>query len=157
MEEIQAELMPLYAVSEADAKLFIKWMQTQRTNTDFDPSVLGYPRACMARVHQGEEPIAMVPIHPVFMLESLARNPELTDSQLVLALNSIDKKVQQAMQDSGIAETFFQTNNERFAYICERHGWIKALYDPVKKEWLMKKRANIDWTKLLEAENACND
>src|SRR6266566_885846 len=133
--EIRAELMPLYAVSEADAKLFIEWMQIQ----------------------QNDETIVMVPLHSVFMLESLARNPNLTDSQLVLALNSIDKKIQQVMQDSGMAETFFQTNSERFADICERHGWIKTLYDPAKQEWLMKKRANIDWTKLLEAENACND
>jgi hypothetical protein len=157
MREIHAELMPLYTVPKSDAKLFIEWMQIQRASTDFDRHVLGYPRACMAQVQKGEETIAMVPLHPVFMLESLARNPNLTDSQLVLALNSIDKKIQKAMQDSGMAESFFQTNNERFAEICELHGWEKALYDPAKKEWLMKKRANIDWAKLLEAENARND
>jgi hypothetical protein len=111
----------------------------------------------MAQVQQGEETIALVPVHPVFMMESLARNPNLTDSQLVLALDHVDKLIQQTMQDTGMAETFFQTNIRRFADICELHGWEKALYDPAKHEWLMKKRANFDWTKLLEAKNALND
>jgi hypothetical protein len=155
--EIETNLMPLYTVSEADAHLFVEWMREQRKNTDFDKRVLGYPRACMAQITQAEETIALVPVHPVFMLESLARNPNLTDSQLVLALNSLNEQVQQVMQDSGMAETFFQTNIERFADICEKHGWEKALYDPAKHEWLMKKRANIDWAKLLEAKNASND
>jgi elongation factor P--beta-lysine ligase len=99
----------------------------------------------------------LVPVHPVFMMESLARNPNLTDSQLVLALDRVDKLIQQAMQDTGMAEVFFQTNIERFADICELHGWEKALYDPAKKEWLMKKRANIDWMKLLEVKDASNN
>jgi hypothetical protein len=157
MKEIHADLMPLYAVPEADAQLFTEWMKSQRAVTDFDKRVIGYPRACMARVQQGEETIALVPVHPAFMLESLARDSNLTDSQLVLALSSIDKMIQQTMKDSGMAEAFFQTNIQRFADICERHGWIKALYDPSKHEWLMKRRAECDWVKLLEAENAHND
>lgn len=154
MRNFETDFMPLCAVPESDAARFIEWMSGQRIKTNFDSSVLGYPRACMTRVRQGEETIAMVPIQPTLMLESLARNPDLTDSQLVLALASLDQQLQQLMQDSGIAETFFQTNIERFADICEAHGWIKALYDPEKHEYLMKKRANIDWAKLLEAKNA---
>ena len=157
MKEIEANLMPLFAVPETDQKLFTEWMWDQRIITDFDKSVLGYPRACMTQVQQGDETIVMVPVHPVFMLESLARNPNLTDSQLVLALNRIDGLIQKLMQDSGIAEAFFQTDIERFADICEKHGWEKALYDPAKKQWLMKKRANVDWTKLLEAKDASNN
>jgi hypothetical protein len=157
MREIEANLMPLYVVPEADQKLFTEWMRDQRVITDFDKSVLSYPRACMTQVRQGDETIALVPVHPVFMMESLARNPNLTDSQLVLALHSVDEMIQKLMQDSGMAEAFFQTNIERFADICEKHGWEKALYDTAKKEWLMKKRANIDWTKLLEAKDGTNN
>ena len=155
--EILSNLMPVCAVPEADQKLFIEWMWGQRISTDFDKSVISYPRSCMVQITQDDETIALVPVHPVFMLESLARNPNLTDSELVLALRSLDEKIQQTMKDTGMAEAFFQTNSERFADICEKHGWEKALYDPEKKEWLMKKRAKIDWAKLLEAKDGTNN
>jgi hypothetical protein len=157
MRNVETNLLPMGRVSEENAELFAQWMELQKQSTNFDRSVIGYPRACMFEVQKSEKTIAMVPVHTVFALESLARDPNLTDSELVLALDSIDKKVQQAMRDSGIAEAFFQTNIERFADICERHGWVKVMFDPEKHEWLMKKRARIDWVKLLEANNASND
>jgi hypothetical protein len=158
MRGIETELMPLSAVVEEDGQLFIKWMTSeQRKKTDLDPNVLGYPRACMLRTEQFQETIAMVPVHPVFMLESLAQKPDLTDSQLVLALSSINDKVQDAMRDTGMAEAFLQTTIQRFADICERNGWEKNMYDPEKGVWLLKKRANIDWTKLLEKSNEASD
>lgn len=154
---IETNLMPVGATPENDVKLFLEWMWEQRIKTNFDKNVLGYPRTCMAQVKKAEETVALVPVHPVLMLESLARNPNLTDSELVLALDSVNDTIQQVMRDTGMAEAFFQTNIERFADICEKHGWEKALYDPAKHTWLMKKRANIDWMKLLEAKNASND
>lgn len=157
MRDIETELMPISTVSEKDAGKFIEWMVEQRRTTDFDKSVIGYPRTCMAVVKRQDDTRAMVPVHPVLMLESLARDPNATDSELVLALSSINDKMQEVMKDSGMAEAFFQTNNERFVYICERHGWKAILYDAEKKEWLLKKRANIDWAALLEKHDANND
>lgn len=158
MRNIETDLLPMCSVPEEDAQLFIEWMTPERRKeTNFDKAVLGYPRACMARVKQSEKTIAMVPMHPILMFESLSHSPELTDSQLVLAFRSIDEKIQQAMQDTGMAEAYFQTNSERFSYLCDRHGWEIVLFDPIKKEWLLKKRARVDWAKLVENTNASNN
>lgn len=154
MRNIETDLLPMCVVPASDAEKFVAWMTPeQRQKTDFDKSVIGYPRACMTRVQQDQKTIVLVPVHPVLMLESLARESDLTDSQLVLALISINEKLQQVMQDSGMAEVFFQTNIERFADICEHSGWEKNLYDPIKGTWLLKKRANFDWAVLLERHN----
>lgn len=155
--EIQADLLALCKVPEEDAKLFIKWMFEQKEATNFDFQTLTYPRACMARAQEATETIAMAPMHPVLMMESLAHDPNLSDSELILALARINEQLFQAMKGTGMAESFFITNNERFANTCENHGWVKAMFDPERHEWLMKRRANIDWAALLENKDACND
>ena len=138
--QIQADLLALCQVSEEDAELFIKWMFEQKKATNFDFKTLTYPRACMACVHEENETVAMVPLHPVLQLESLAHKEGLSDAALILALRAVDEQVTQAMQNTGMCEVFFQTSNARFAETCSRHGWIKDLYDPVKGTWLMKKQ-----------------
>ena len=153
MRNVETDLLPMHAVSEADAKLFIEWMRTQRVSTDLDPAALGYPRAIMVRVKQADDTIAMAPLHPVLMVESLSRNSKLTNSQLVLVLLSINDKLQQVMQDSGMAEAWFETNSEHFVDVCCRCGWEIALHDQDKQKWMLKKRARIDWAKLVETTN----
>lgn len=156
-KEIQADLLGLCKVSEDDAELFVKWMFEQKAATNFDFKTLTYPRACMARVQKASETIAMAPLHPVLMIESLAHNPDLSESELILALARVNEQLTQAMRSTGMAEAFFITNNERFSNTCEKHGWIKAMFDPERHEWLMKRRANIDWAALLENKDASND
>jgi hypothetical protein len=82
----------------------------------------------------------MVPLHPCLVVESFARNPNLTDSQMVLVLASINDKLDELMKDTGMAQVYFTTRIEKFANICERHGWEKYMYDATKNEWLMRKR-----------------
>ncbi len=152
--KMQADLLALCKVPESDAELFVKWMFEQKKTTNFDFKTLTYPRACMARVQGNNETVAMVPMHPVLMMESLAHDPGLSESELILALARVNEQLSQAMRDTGMAEAFFITSNKRFADTCENHGWIKAMFDPERKEWLMKRRANIDWAALLENNDA---
>lgn len=154
MKRIWADILALCTVPVSDAELFSKWMLEQHVQTNFDIKTLAYPRTCMARAKDGDETIAMVPLHPFIMMESLAQKSDLTDSELVLALARIDEQLFEMMKMTGLAETFFITNNKRFADTCENHGWIKAMFDPERKEWLMKRRANIDWVALLENKDA---
>lgn len=158
MRGIESIVIPMCSILKSDVLKFIEWMTPeQRKKTDFDKSVIGYPRACMVQVQQNKETIVQVPLHPVLMLESLVQNPHLTDSQLVLALASINEEIQKVMQDTGMAEVFFQTTIERFADICANNGWEKNMYDPEQGKWLLKKRANINWAELLEKQNGDNN
>lgn len=139
---MDAELMPMCCVHPEDAEKFTEWMKTQAVRTNLDPDVLGYPRACMARLSRNDVTLAMLPLHPVVMLESLASSPELNDWALILGVVELDGVIEKAMETTGMCEAFFLTPIERFANTAESRGWIKALYDPEKKTWLMKKKVN---------------
>ena len=140
MSKITADVMPLYAVSEEDAKKFIEWIWSVRDKTQFDYDTLTYPRSCMTRAQNEEEIVMLIPLQPVLMFESMARKPGTTDREAVLALLSIDQKVQDIMKDTGHREAYFITNDKGFADISEKNGWIKSLYDPEKNTYLMKRK-----------------
>jgi hypothetical protein len=140
MKKITADVMPLYAVPEEDAKKFIQWVWSARDKVNFDPDTLLYPRSCMTRAQNEEETLMLIPLQPVLMFESMARKPELSDGQSVYCLHKIGQVVESLMEDTGHREAYFLTNDEREAETCSRHGWTKALYDPEKKTWLMKRK-----------------
>ena len=52
-----------------------------------------------------------------------------------------------------MAEAWFETNSEHFVDVCCRCGWEIALHDQDKQKWMLKKRARIDWAKLVETTN----
>ena len=140
MKKISADVMPLYAVPEADAKKFIEWVWEVREKVQFDYDTLSYPRSCMTRAQDEDETLMMIPLQPVLMFESLTRKPGLTDRQSALCLHRIGEVVEKAMEDTGHREAYFLTNDAREAETCSRHGWTKCLYDPEKKIWLMKRK-----------------
>ena len=129
------------AVLPEDAALFCKWAEEQRQDTDFDPGVVGYPRACMTKAMRDGQTIAMVPLHPVLMMESLIKDPNLTKTQTAATLFKLGELMEQVAKDSGHGECFFITNSKKEADMCEKHkGWIKVMYDPSKKTYLMKRK-----------------
>jgi hypothetical protein len=140
MKKVTADVMPIGSVPVEDAKKFISWIWDARFTTQFDKDTLSYPRSCMTRAQNDEETLMMVPIHPVLMFESMARKPGLTDRQSALCLWRIGQVVEKAMEDTGHREAFFLTNDSQEAETCSHHGWTKALYDPEKKTWLMKRK-----------------
>jgi hypothetical protein len=140
MQKITAEICPMYAVKPEDAALFSGWASLQRSNIDLDKSVLSYPRSCMTRALIGSETIAMIPLQPVFMFESLVHKPELTAKQTAMALWRIGETTEQVAALTGHREAYFITNDEAEARSCEKHGWEICLHDQVKQQWLMKRK-----------------
>jgi hypothetical protein len=141
--QITATAMPMYAVPQEDAELFLKWVWDQREQTDFDMKTLSYPRSCMTRAQNDTETLMLLPLQPVLMFESLIRKPGLTDRQSALGLFRIGQVVEDAMKKTGHAEAYFLTNSEQEANTCANHGWVKALHDPEKKIWLMKRQVQL--------------
>lgn len=123
MKKIRADLMPLYALPEEDARKFIAWVWALRDKNAFDMKVLSYPRACMTRAQDEDGTLMMVPLQPVLMYESLAPKPGLTDREMALCLKRISEIVEQAMRDTGHAETYFLTTEDKMAGIAATHGW----------------------------------
>jgi hypothetical protein len=150
MQKITADVMPLCDVPEADAKKFTEWVWNVKDKVCFDPDTLSYPRSCMTRAQNGEETLMMIPLQPVLMFESMTRKPGLTDRQSAMCLFKIGEVVEEAMQDSGHKEAYFLTNDAQEAETCSRHGWTKALYDPEKKTWLMKRKTQSATTEVTK-------
>ena len=140
MQKITADICPIGSMQPVDAELFTNWAWQQRENINLDPGVLAYPRTCMTHARMGEETVAMIPVQPVLMFESLVRKPELTARQTALALWKIGEVVESTAPFTGLREAYFITNCEAEANSCEKHGWIKVLHDAEKGQWLMKRR-----------------
>ena len=140
MRNIEAELMPVGTVQQADAQLFIDWMFAQRESNQFDSTTLASPRACVLKASRNDQTLAMLPLQPVLMLESLVRDPDLAKSAVTLSLYRMHQVVLKAMQDGGYTEAFFMTTNQQFADFCvsTNEGWQIAMFDPEKKVWLLK-------------------
>jgi hypothetical protein len=142
MRGYEAELMPICALPEEDAKLYTAWMFDRQELTCFDPRVIANPRCCMAKVTRNNETVAMVPIQPVLFFESLALKPDLGSSGTYLALNAIDSSIPEITRDTAICEFYFVTSDEAFANAAADHGWDKYLYDQEKHTWLLRKRTD---------------
>lgn len=142
MQHITAELMPLYSVPVADAKLFIEWMDSVHKERNFDPDTLSYPRSCMSKAGTSDETLMMVPIQPVLFFESMAKKPGLSDMKTAACFFQIGEQLKRVMKDTGHAEAYFLTNSDDEADACERRGWKKVLYDPICKTHLMKLKLN---------------
>lgn len=140
LKTISAELLPMCDVAVEDARKFCGWMETQAARTNLDIKVLSYPRSCMARVAKGEKTVAMLPIQPVLMLESLAKDPEMSEWALTLSIIELDALTGQVMASTGICEAYLLTDMPKFVDTAISRGWTKCLHDPERKTWLMKKQ-----------------
>jgi hypothetical protein len=140
LQKISADVMPLHAVPEDDAKKFIKWVWDVRHDVDFDYDTLSYPRSCMTRAQAGDETLMLIPLQPVLMFESMVHKPGMSDRETALCMARIGEVVEQAAVDTGHKESYFLTNDAREAETCSRHGWTKVLHDPEKRVWLMKRK-----------------
>lgn len=144
---ITAEVKALSLVTEAEQKDFISWMWQYRERANFDMAVMSYPRTVMFRTFDEQGTLAFLPAQPILMFESLCARPGITDKQMALSLWRIGEEADKAMRDTGMHEAYFITNDQAEADSTEKHGWAKRLYDPERKEWLMKRR-------IPEAQNA---
>jgi len=139
---IHAELAPIYAVPEADAKLFIQWVYDQRKNTNFDMDTLSYPRSCMTTAKAGDETLMMIPLQPTLWFESMIKKPGLTDRQSAMCMYKIGDAVERAAKDTGHKEGYFLTNSAAEVDAVSKRGWTIVLHDAERGQWLMKKKLN---------------
>lgn len=138
MKKVTAELLPLAAMTPPDTHDFVEWVTSIRNN--FDPEVMGYPRTVLCRAKAGDEPIAYVPLHAVLMYESLAPRPGTSALQLAQGLREISAVADQAAAQTGHGENYFLTNSEEEMKLCVKRGWKVRLYDPERKEWLLRRK-----------------
>jgi hypothetical protein len=153
VKKIIADAFPIYAATEQDAELFMKWVWELRHKNNFDMDVLRETRAILCKASDDSGPLMYLPAHPVLMYESLAPRPDLTNRQTAICLWRIGQVMENAMRDTGMCEAYFITSDQTEAEVCAAHGWTIAMHDPEKKTWLMKRKISNPVLKTLEGEN----
>jgi hypothetical protein len=132
--------MPVGSVPIEDQKRFIDWMWEQKEQVNFDATPLTYPRAVMVIAKQAEETIAMVPAHPVLMLEAMASEQSLDRRYMAMGLWRIGEQVEKAMRDTQMNDCYVLINDEGEVLAVKKRGWKEILHDPVRGVWLMRRR-----------------
>jgi hypothetical protein len=135
MKKIEAEMLPISAMSEQDARDFIEYVWHMRSLNMFDRDVLTYPKTVMLRAKSEDGNQLFIPMQSVLMFDSIAPKPGLSPRHEALALAKIGEVVDQAARDTGTRETYFFCKDDRVADLCARHG-----YEEIKGVRLLRKK-----------------
>ena len=123
MTKLSAEMLPLSAMTEQDARDFCEYVWSMHGLNMFQPEVLTYPRAVMLRARNEEGNQLFIPLQSVLMYDSIAPRPGLSPMAEARALSKIGEVVDQAAQHSGTREVYFFCRDDRVADLCARHGY----------------------------------
>ena len=137
MKKVFAEMLPIPAMSEHDARDFIEYVWSMRSLNMFDKDVLTYPRTVMLRARNEEGNQLFVPLQSVLMYDSIAPRPGLSPMAEARALSKIGEVVDQAAQHSGTREVYFFCRDDRVADLCARHG-----YEEIQNVRVLRKKIN---------------
>lgn len=115
--------MPIAEMTEADVENFKEWVWKMRSINMFDPEVIGYPRAAMAKAENEDGALLYIPLQAVLMFDAIAPKPELTPRQEAMCLWKIGEVVDQAARETEFREVVFFCRDDRVSDICARHGF----------------------------------
>lgn len=88
----------------------------------FDPAVMSYPVTTPLALRSKSKTIMYVPVQKVFMMESLAINPEATNHEIAVALRELIVTVAYQSQQLGQGELYFMGTNEKTNEFALKHG-----------------------------------
>lgn len=101
----------------------LKWaVEGQKNNNYFDPNVLRYGATFTLVARSKSKDVLYIPIQTVFMLESLAINPDATKHEVAVALREVLVSLGLLAQRSGIGEIYFLGTNDDTNAFALKHG-----------------------------------
>lgn len=118
-----------------DAETFLKWAVATKGN-EFDPETVTYPDSFTLCAFDAGGPVAFMPIQQPMvseplMLESLAVNPEASDSKIAVALKELVQACVTIGFMKGTGELYFLGSNEATNRFAEHHKVFERLDWPV--------------------------
>jgi hypothetical protein len=105
----------------SEPQLFLEWIAANREKNDLDEAMLSYPstEVLVADGKDGRYPHVMMPVHPVFVMDSLAPNPAATAGQIALALRKMTDIVEWESRKLGYGEIWFVASEPSIARFAE--------------------------------------
>ncbi len=125
--------------TEADKPQFLQWLARIADKNLIDPDVLTYPATTVLCAYDTEsgKPLLFVPIQSVFMVESLAPSPEITELEMAKSLEKLIDVLVWESRNGGRGEIYYPCADETVIAIGERHGF-KRVGHPVLKAKLCR-------------------
>jgi hypothetical protein len=102
-----------------------RWFEGIAKQSHLDPDVFRYPKTTLIQAYNKAtgKPILYVPVHDVFMMESLGPNPEASDGEIAAALAQVVKSIHWEAYKQGLGEIYFPCTNERTAEFAGNHSF----------------------------------
>lgn len=106
-----------------EANLAIEWFRENAANSHLDEKMLGYPgtRILAADPLDGSYPWMFAPIHPTYILDSIAPNPKASDGHIGLALRKITEIAKWESRNIGAGTVHFVPSESRIEEFAIRH------------------------------------
>lgn len=98
--------LKLRGIRKDDIPQVVKWLNANPLNS-YDPRILDYPTLKIFTSYGDNGNVCHLPIHQVYMMESIARNPEESDLNVAQALRDLTKATELAADAAGIREVYF--------------------------------------------------
>lgn len=97
----------------------------------FDRTILNYPNVVLLEAYRklSNQTLLVVPIHPVYMMESLGPNPEATPLEISMSLAQVVKTLHYASMVEGKGEIYFPCTDEDVNKMAEGHGFVRMTAD----------------------------
>ena len=106
-----------------EANLAIEWFRENADNSHLDEKMLNYSgtRILAADPLDGSYPWLYVPIHPTYIIDSIAPNPNCSDAQIGLALRKATEIAKWESQKLGAGTVHFVPSEPRIKEFAIRH------------------------------------
>jgi hypothetical protein len=116
----------------------MEWLQRIAQVSHLDPEVLLYPSTRLLQAYEKgtAKPLLYMPVHQVFMMESLGPNPDASPMEIAAALAQITKTVCWEAQNQGIGEFYMPCSDGNVIKMAEAHGFMRMTYDETHRREL---------------------
>lgn len=108
-----------------DSEALIAAMDSTPQNL-VDHKVYEYPATSTLKAVKDGKPLVFMPIHPVFMLESLGIVSQNSAVDTALALSELVKTVRWEAHNKGHGEIFFACSEPTTQAFAEKHGFERV-------------------------------
>jgi hypothetical protein len=134
MSRRECTIRPLN-VSLSELELFREWIHANSEKNHLDEPMLRYPamKVLVADGGDNRHPWLMMPVHPAFIMDSLAPNPAATRAQVGLALRKMTEIVKWEGRKAGHGEAWFVASEPSIAEFAAKHERFQEVHARVFK------------------------
>jgi N-acetylglutamate synthase-like GNAT family acetyltransferase len=122
-------MLPVFvrAARKEDREKFAEWAaKTPKNELDLD--VVGYKSTSFRCAYNRDKIICFLPVQRALHMESLARNPDASDTEVAAALLALLQDTMRSAEEEGVGEIYFMGTEETVPKLAARRGFEELPY-----------------------------